>query len=171
MPINANQLLDWAAVRSVIDTSPGGGRYWVWLSSDPGTGTLPDNRISTVGEITAYLWTESLGNPSNFCPDFTTFGNMISDPSVAPINLQAVSDENRFSFDLDADGYPSGATIDYNVYINGVFQGNSTGNTPGAHVDFGTGGAMSPGDDVSVDVFLKYLGSTIATGSDSTTAS
>jgi hypothetical protein len=166
----SNELLSWSAVRALIDTALGAG-YLEWLSGDPGTGTLPEDRISTVGEITTHLWTGDLGNPANLCPDFTTFGNMVLAPVVFPENLDAVSDENRFSFDLSAVGYPIGATIDYNVYINGVFQGGSTGNAVGTHVDFGTGGSMNPGDDASVDVFLKYLGNTIATGGDSTTAS
>lgn len=166
----SNQLVDWASIRSLIATAVGAG-YLQWITSDPGTDTLPDNRVSTVLELLTYLSLNSLGDPDTLCPDYSKIISMVPATSVSVTNLDAVSDENRISFDLVAEGYPTGATIDYNVYINGIFQGGNTGESIGNHIDFGTGGSMSFGDDASVDVFLKYLGNTIATGGDSTTAS
>lgn len=53
----SNECIDWSGVRTQVS---GGGLKW--LTSDPGTGTLPSNRVNTSGEFWSYIKTNA-GNP------------------------------------------------------------------------------------------------------------
>ena len=69
MPSN-NQLLNGAAVRAQI------GSGLLWATSDPGTGTLPSNRIMTWGQFFSYIKNDgSNAYSSVYCP---TWANMVA---------------------------------------------------------------------------------------------
>jgi hypothetical protein len=160
----SNQLLDWVTLRSLVDTDVSGGRYVVWVTSDPGTGTLPDHRISTVGELIAYFVMSDLGQNHLLCPDFSTIQSMITAFDVTVSNLTAVSDANQVDFDLGTVGaVPSGTTYEFDILVDGSIVLTSSG-VPG-HI---TRTVTLGGSTVRVDLRAIHLFSTIATDSAST---
>lgn len=166
----ANELLNWTFLRSVINVATGAGSFWVWKAGgDPGTGTLPNNRIATYGEMFTYL--HGLTNTTQ-CPNYTQAIAAQSLPSVFPVSLSADgSGMQTVTFTIDADAVPStGMTYSVEVYVDSVLritEGGLSADTPITR----SHGSINPGSNVQVIVSAILSGTgEIAEGQQSTTA-
>ncbi len=155
----SNQLIDGATLRSEI-----GAGNLTWISSDPGTSSLPSNQILTWFDYKSYVNTTGTTQFSNnYCP---TYQNMLDFRySVTPTDIVPVT-----SFTLSTAGINAGraarlawtvntdsTSIDYNCNVEILwFNNNVSGIWRSDLVDQNVGSRPSPNGQAGDLVSCSY---------------